>query len=197
VTLPAVISALFIQRKQARIRFDIVQNNLSIHGSFRAFCVGITASKSQGLKAFLYSLLEKSALMVLDYIFYARPPRFVDKGSRALPSLYNRAMGKLVKRAELSVLGAIGIVLFSITHFPAILSVLDDATSTDATAYTAAAVTPYVEDTVTAPSPTTVVTTMPIAAATSTSDTSSSTATLPDADTTQSDTRTGASATVR
>jgi hypothetical protein len=79
-------------------------------------------------------------------------------------------MGKLVKRAELSVLGAIGIVLFSIAHFPAILSVLDDATSTDPTAYTAAAVAPYVEDTVTQPSQPVVTTTPIVPSATTTPD---------------------------
>jgi hypothetical protein len=45
VIFPAVISALFSQRKQARNRFDIVQNNLSIHVTFIIAIVGITKPK--------------------------------------------------------------------------------------------------------------------------------------------------------
>jgi len=78
-------------------------------------------------------------------------------------------MGKLVKRAELSVLGALGIALFSFTHFSAIMSVLDDATSTDATAYTATVVAPYVENTATVPSQPVVTTTAMVPDATATS----------------------------
>jgi hypothetical protein len=45
VTFPAVISALFSQRKQARIRFGIVQNNLITHRLFTFVRVGISIVK--------------------------------------------------------------------------------------------------------------------------------------------------------
>lgn len=63
-------------------------------------------------------------------------------------TLYTSRMGKLVKKSELIALGTLGIILFSSTHFPALLSVLD-ATSSPET-YTATAAAPY-EDAAIAP----------------------------------------------
>ena len=82
-------------------------------------------------------------------------------------------MGKLVKRAELSLLGAIGIALFSSTHLPTFLSTLDNNLNTDQDSYTASAMTPYVDDTVSQPSPVTITTAPIVAVASSTLDSSS------------------------
>jgi hypothetical protein len=71
-------------------------------------------------------------------------------------------MGRLVKRAELSILGMLGIALFSYAHMPSILASLDGATSTEPAAYSAsaaAAVAPYVDQTVSDPTPVTITTT--------------------------------------
>ena len=80
-------------------------------------------------------------------------------------------MGKLVKRAELNILGALAIALFCGTHLPGILSALDDATSTDSTANTASAMAPYTADTATAPAPVTVMAAIPAQPASTTAST--------------------------
>jgi hypothetical protein len=99
------------------------------------------------------------------HFFHISTPAFLWINAHCLfLTAYNRCMGKLVKRAELSILGTLGIALFSYTHMPAIMSALDGATSTDQTAYSASAAaavtpTPYVADTVSAPTPVTITTT--------------------------------------
>src|SRR3569832_2032998 len=89
-------------------------------------------------------------------------------------------MGKFVKRAELSILGTLGIALISYTHMPTILASLD-GTAPEPSSYSASAAAslqPYVEETTSGPTPVTITTT-PIAtnealAASSTSQTVSS-----------------------